>query len=369
MRTRFAVFVGILQSILFLAHWLLYETWASFLTPKHPQGLSAVLVGLAVLSITFVPASFLAWRYHHPVVRAFYTTAAVWLGILTLLSIASVLCWAIYTPVVLLEIRLNMHVFATVLFSAAAAVGIYGIVNAARVRVRPVKVHLPNLPESWRGRVAALVTDLHLGPIHGHCFVRRLVAQLKGLRPDILFIAGDLYDGTAADVDGLTQPLAGLSLPFGAYFVAGNHEQFRDGRRYFDVVQKHGLRVLDNEKVTVDGLQIVGVHYGDSTNSERFRSILRTAALDPNRSSILLTHAPDRPWVADEAGISLQLSGHTHGGQFFPFTWFASRMYGRFVHGLQRLGNLLVYTSCGAGTWGPPLRLGTKPEIVLIQFA
>jgi hypothetical protein len=251
----------------------------------------------------------------------------------------------------------------------AALAGVYGLANAFTIRVRRISVQLPNLPESWRGRVAALVSDLHLGVIQGHCFIQRIVDKVTRSQPDIVFIAGDLYDGTAADVDGLTRHLGALSAPFGAYFVAGNHEQFRDHTEYIDAVKRHGLTVLNNEKVTVDGLQIVGVHYRDSINLDRFRSILREAALDQSRSSILLTHTPDRVRIAQEEGISLQLSGHTHGGQFFPFTWIASRIHGKFVHGLQRLGNLLIYTSCGVGTWGPPLRLGTAPEIVLIQFA
>ncbi len=100
----------------------------------------------------------------------------------------------------------------------------------------------------------------------------------------------------------------------------------------------------------------------------RFRAALRATAVDRTRASILLTHAPDRLSITEEEGFSLQLSGHTHGGQFFPFTWITSRLYGKFVYGLQRLGNLLVYTSYGAGTWGPPLRVGTSPEIVLLQF-
>jgi len=143
---------------------------------------------------------------------------------------------------------------------------------------------------------------------------------------------------------------------------------FEEGKNPAALSLEWGVRVLNNEKVTVDGLQIVGVHYSDSTNDDHFRSVLRHADVDRDRASILLTHAPDRLKIAEEEGFSLQLSGHTHGGQFFPFTWITSRMYGKFVYGLQRLGNLIVYVSYGAGTWGPPLRLGTTPEIVLIQF-
>jgi predicted MPP superfamily phosphohydrolase len=127
--------------------------------------------------------------------------------------------------------------------------------------------------------------------------------------------------------------------------------------------------VLENEKIILDGLQIVGVHYHDSSNVERFRAILRRVALDRNAASILLVHNPNRLPLAAEAGISLQLSGHTHLGQFVPFTKIVSRIYGKYAYGLNRFGDLQVYTSCGVGTWGPPMRLGSNPEIVLIQFA
>jgi predicted MPP superfamily phosphohydrolase len=115
-------------------------------------------------------------------------------------------------------------------------------------------------------------------------------------------------------------------------------------------------------------LDLVGVHHGALVHSETFRSILRKVSLDPKRPSILLAHAPEQLRIAEEEGISLQLSGHTHRGQFFPWTWVTSRIYGPFVYGLKRLGRLLVYTTSGAGTWGPPMRLGAAPELVLIQF-
>jgi predicted MPP superfamily phosphohydrolase len=129
-----------------------------------------------------------------------------------------------------------------------------------------------------------------------------------------------------------------------------------------------GVRVLDNEKVIVDGLQIVGVNYRDATHGEHFRKTLRKTGFDRGQASILLTHAPDRIQVSAKEGISLQLSGHTHHGQFWPWTLAAERMYGKYVYGLQRLGEMQIYTSCGAGTWGPPLRVGSSPEIVAIVF-
>jgi predicted MPP superfamily phosphohydrolase len=234
--------------------------------------------------------------------------------------------------------------------------------------VKRITVKLPHTPQSWRGRVAALVSDTHLGHVRTYGFSRRIVTLLERLGPDTVFIAGDLYDGTKADLDRLVAPWKDLSTPFGAYFVTGNHEEFSDPAKYLHAVKHSGICVLNNEKVTIDGLQIIGVQYRDSGDGERFRSILRRAALDRGRASILLTHAPHGLAIAEGEGISLQLSGHTHGGQLFPFTWIASRLYGPYAYGLKRFGNMAVYTSSGAGTWGPPLRVGTQPEIVLIRF-
>jgi predicted MPP superfamily phosphohydrolase len=298
----------------------------------------------------------------------FYTLSAVWLGILNFFFLAACLCWAILAVSRLFGSHPDRRTLALVLFGVALAASFYGIINAAWTRVKRITVKLPNLPESWRGRVAALVSDTHLGHVRSLGFMRRIVAMLTRLKPDIVFIAGDMYDGTAVHADKLAAPWASFSAPLGAYFVTGNHEEFTDPSQYLNAVRRSGVHILNNEKVMVDGMQIVGVHFRDSANDDRFRSVLRQAAIDRDHASILLTHAPDRLKITEEEGISLQLSGHTHGGQFIPFTWITNRIYGKFVYGLQRLGNLMVYTSYGAGTWGPPLRLGTSPEIVLIQF-
>jgi len=368
-RTRIAVIIAILQSILFLAHWFVYETWARFLGIRDPGALSEPQIAFALLSVSFVIASLLAFRYSNLFVRLLYITAASWLGILSFCFFAACSCQILYLVVRLIGIHLPRRPLGVAFFSLATFAGLYGIVNASLTRVRRIAIELPNLPASWRGRVAALVSDTHLGHVRGYGFARKIVKMLNRERPDIVFIAGDLYDGTAADVKRLAQPWAEIIAPLGAYFVTGNHEEFADRRKYLGALGQAGIRVLENEKITVDGLQIVGVHYREAANSERFRAILQKATLDRNKASVLLTHAPHRLSIPEQEGVSLQLSGHTHGGQFFPFTLIASRVYGGYAHGLKLWGRLKVYTSSGAGTWGPPVRLGANPEVVLIQFA
>ena len=368
LRVRVVGFIAAIQSILFVAHWFVYETWRVFRAVPDPPGITRLQVALAVLSVSFVAATLLAFRYSNRWVRWFYRMAGVWLGVLNFCFVAACACWVVYLGSRLFGLRLGRPAIAGTLFGLAIVTSIYGIINARWVRVKRVKVALANLPQSWRGRVAALVSDVHLGHVNGSGFIRRIVAMLLRLRPDVVFITGDLYDGTKVNPDDLAAPWKELSPAFGTYFVTGNHEEFSDPTRYLDAVKSSSIRVLDNETVTVDGLQIVGVHYRDSANPDRFRSILEDASLDRSRSSILLAHAPHGLAIAEKQGVSLQLSGHTHGGQLFPFTWFTRRVFGEYAHGLKRFGALMVYTSSGAGTWGPPMRVGTRPEIALIEF-
>ena len=368
LRTRISIFIAIVQSVLLLVHLAIYATWTFFLGPFDPIHRLELRVALAVLSVSFVAASLLSRLYSNWMVRAIYAVAAVWLGFVNFFFLAVCTCWIVYLLPALFGIHLQRMTLGVLFFGLAVLIALYTVINAARTRVTRISIKLPNLPPSWRGRTAALVSDLHLGHIRNRGFLRRIVSMLTQLRPDILFIPGDLFDGTDIDADRLAEPWAKFSAPFGAFFVTGNHEEFSSPAKYLDVVKRSGIRVLENEKVVIEGLQIVGVHYHESTNVERCRSILQQASLDPAAPSILLIHTPDRMPVAAEAGISLQLSGHTHRGQFFPFTIIVRRIYGKFAYGLNRLGNLLVYTSCGVGTWGPPMRLGTNPEIVLIQF-
>ncbi len=369
MRSRIAVFVVIVQTILLLAHWFIYSTWVRFRAIPDPPGISSLEAAVVLLGVSFVAASLIAYRSTSPLARLFYKAAAVWIGTVNFLFLAACLCWLAYAGAALARVQMNWPMWTAAIFSVALLASVYGIVNARWVRLRRVKVELPNLPAAWHGRVAALVSDVHLGHVNGSGFLRRIVARLARLKPDIIFITGDLYDGTMVNPVEGAAPWGGISPQWGKYFVTGNHEEFRDPTHYLDAIRQAGVRVLDSEKVDVDGLQIVGVDYHDSIKLDRFQSVLQRAQIQRDRASILLAHSPHALAIPAEAGISLQVSGHTHGGQVFPFTWFTRRIFGAYTYGLKRFRDMWVYTTTGAGTWGPPMRVGTEPEIVLIEFA
>lgn len=194
------------------------------------------------------------------------------------------------------------------------------------------------------------------------------MARVNALQPHVVFIGGDLFDGARIDLDASAEPWRAIRAPAGSFFVTGNHDEFSDSSKIMEAVRKVGVRVLDNAMVTVQGLQLVGVHDGVGGNDQEFRETLARAQVDRNRPSILLYHRPTHLSIAAEAGISLQLSGHTHRGQFWPWSHLVARIYGPFAYGLHRFGTLQVITSSGVGTWGPPVRVATRSEIVLIQF-
>jgi len=361
-------FATVIQTILFLTHFFIYKTWTFAAAGSEPSAFAWLKATVGALSVSFLGATLLAFRFTNPVVRTLYRIAAVWLGIVSFLFFAAGASWIVFGVTQLAGADVNFHKIVGVLYAAAVLSGVAGLLNAGWTRIRRIRVRLENLPETWRGRTAALVSDLHLGHVRNGGFLRRIVARVMRENPDAVFLAGDLYDGTAIDAAKAAEPLRDLRAPQGTYFVAGNHEQFGDDSRYLQAVRNAGVRVLHNEKVEADQLQIVGVPYNHASQDEHFQKVLRQIGVDRTRASILVTHAPDRPHIAEKEGISLQVSGHTHVGQFFPWTWMARRIYRQFVYGLSRVGKMMIYTSSGAGTWGPPLRLGSSPEIVFFQF-
>jgi len=321
-----------------------------------------------LLALAFVPVTLAGRFWKHPVIKALTLAVSTAVGALNLALIAAAGTWCAVGISLLFGLPVENRSIAFAFYGAGAVVMIYGLLNAAQLRVTRVTVALPNLPPVWVGRTAALVTDLHLGNIRGVGFARDVVARLAALGPDAVFIAGDLFDGAAIDHEAAAAPWSKLVAPLGIYFVTGNHDEFACRTAVLAAVRRAGIHVLDNAKIDLQGLQVVGVHDAEASDPGLFREILSRIRVSREKPSILLSHQPANLPIPEEAGISLQLSGHTHAGQFWPWSTLVRRFYGPFAYGLHRFRRLLVLTSSGAGTWGPPLRIGTRSEIVLIKF-
>ncbi len=361
LRRRIVSFLTVVLAILLAGTTLVCLTWIHFCQlPVSPWWMAVPFC----LTLAFVATSIWGRFHSHPLLDFVYGISAVWLGFLNYLLFASIAAWILDGIT-----RLDTKCIGALCFGSATVITLYGLINAFRLRITPMTVKLADLPEAWRGRTVALVVlTVHLGHVRRAGISRRIVAAVEQLRPQIVCISGDLFDGPEADFDALLAPWKNISGSLPIYFVSGNHEEFTGRRKYLKAAEGAGLHVLNNEKVEADGLQIVGVHDEELHDPERYNAILQRAQLDRNRASVLLAHQAVHLEISRDADISLLLSGHTHGGQIWPWIHVARRVHGKFVHGLNSFGPLQVLTSNGVGTWGAPMRVGTKSEIVLIRL-
>jgi predicted MPP superfamily phosphohydrolase len=354
--------IVIIVALLSAVHFMVYEGIILGFLIDNVRILFVLKIIFGVLSVSFISAMLIGRKYNNILTRALYYVSAVWLGFLLYFFIASVLY------IVFLLIFPASILMAGFLFSVATVIGIYGVLHAANVRIKRVSISIPDIDPRWKGRKAVLVADFHLGLIYGQKYLRKIAQSITTLAPDIVFISGDIFDGMAINAREVLTPLAHLALPLGIYAVLGNHEEFSDSADFVNALRQAGIRVLLDEKVEVEGVAIVGVDYTTTVSKNDFQNVLQKIDIASTTASILLKHVPLHIDVAEKKGISLQLSGHTHQAQVFPFNLLTPIIFRGFDYGLNRSGATQVLTTSGAGTWGAPVRVGTQSEIVLITF-
>jgi hypothetical protein len=258
----------------------------------------------------------------------------------------------------------------------ALAVTFIGFVNARRVaRVVKVDVPIAGLPEALHGYAIAQISDIHVGPTIKRAYLNAIVNRVNALNADAIAVTGDLVDGSVQRLALHTEPLGRLRAPDGAFFVTGNHEYYSGAEEWIAEVRRLGLTVLlnghvvrrrDGASLVIAGVTDYSAHHFNPAHRSDPRAALAGAPQDA-AVKILLAHQPRSAPAARDAGFDLQLSGHTHGGQFFPWNLFVP-LQQPFVAGLHRVGRLRVYTSRGTGYWGPPKRFGAPSEITLVRL-
>ena len=251
--------------------------------------------------------------------------------------------------------------------------GVYYARRNAPVKI--IDVPIPGLAAALHGFKIVQITDIHIGPTIKRGYVEKIVATVNGLKADLIAVTGDVVDGTVPRLAADAQPLGALSARHGTFFVTGNHEYYSGADEWIVEFRRLGFRVLMNEHVVVnhDGAHAVvaGVTDFNAGNVDPAHMSSPAKAIQGAPRDIpfrlLLAHQPRSAAAASEAGFTLQLSGHTHGGQFLPWMFFI-RFQQPFVHGLGKLNDLWVYTSRGTGYWGPPIRLAAPSEVTLLRL-
>lgn len=259
--------------------------------------------------------------------------------------------------------------------SGVAALGATGVAvrsGLADVTIPEVPVKLERLPPQLSGLTVVQMSDIHVGPLIGQRFVRTIVEKSNALKPDVVVLTGDLVDGSVRELRAHTELLGKLRARWGVYFVTGNHEYYSGVESWMKELQRLGIRVLRNEHVRIGDAASIDLAGVDDAQAHRFgnghgEDVERAVqGRDPERELILLAHQPKAIEAAARAGAGLQLSGHTHGGQIWPFRH-AVGLVQPYVDGLHRHGDRTqIYVSRGTGFWGPPMRLAAPAEITKI---
>lgn len=384
------MFIVILGAVVALMHVYLWKRLVKDTTrPGRARWvLSAVLAGLAALLI----AALLLPRVFGPADAGWYAWPGyLWFGVAAYL----LLTLLVLEPVRLLLRRwirgapsarepedpnaLSRRMFlarASAVAAGAASVGLVGVGTATALRppdLLRVPVRLGALDPAFRGFRIAVVSDIHLGPLLGRAHTERIVGMINEAEADLVAIVGDLVDGTVAELGSAAAPLRDLAAPDGAFFVTGNHEYFVDDTaEWLREMARWGVHPLRNENTPIRrgaavlnlaGVNdLVGERHSDGPDFDRALS-----GLSSGGPTILLAHQPVLVEEAAARGVDLQLSGHTHGGQMWPFHYLV-RAAQPSLAGLTRIDDTQLYVTRGAGFWGPPVRVGAPPDITILTL-
>ena len=379
--------VALFAAVLGGGHWYIAER--VIVEARLPAGYERALllaIGLCAAALVLQPIGERLLR--PPLSRVIAWPASLWMGVFFYLFLGVAFSDLLLLGVDLLSpkqlhaaagvpeqadglARVRSAVVVAVAFSLAAA-GLRG--GLALPALERLEVWLERWPAALDGFRIVQLSDIHIGPIRGRAFSRHLAERVNALSPDLIAVTGDLVDGSVSRIADEVAPFAALRAANGVFFVTGNHDHYSGAARWCDVVRGLGIRVLRNERVTVEvgdaSFELAGVDdhrsgLESASSGEDLDAAL--AGLPPERPVILLAHDPSTFKRASAMHVDLQISGHTHGGQIWPFGYFV-RLAIPFVAGLYRRGAAQLYVSRGAGFWGPPMRLFAPAEITEIRL-
>lgn len=308
-----------------------------------------------VFAISYPAATVLERTVSHIITRIFYTIASAWMGI------------SFFVISLLLGYEILKFIFNIPPFTAgigiiviASIISAYSIINSMFLETKELEISISTLK---RDMTLVQLSDIHLGSIRNSGFMKKIVEKTNALNPDIVLITGDTADGSAKLHPYMFNTIDNLKAP--VFLGMGNHDFYEGLDNVLEVLKTTNINVLRDEIAEFEGLQIIGVDY--SLERNYLKKILPQIEIDNSKPSILMYHVPTEVETANEHGIDLQLSGHTHKGQLFPFN-FLGRLVFPYFNGLYNYNGTQLYVSQGTGTWGPPMRLGSKNEVTLIKL-
>lgn len=337
------------------------------LVPQSMQGLHTYLwIPFAVFPILLIATTTLSNFAYFGWTKPLYVVSSLWLPALIYLFIGALIIrfyLLLGTNIQIIPAQI-LGLILLVIFTALMTFGVY---KATTYQVVTHEIEAPELHDAWSNKKIVLFSDSHLGLSRGEMFTKKIVSTINELAPDAVFIAGDLIDGPIIPYTRDLAPLKDIKSTYGTFYAAGNHDEYnREQLKYLDALSKT-VTVLNDKKIIVNDTQIIGIEYATEPFEGTTARLINTG-YEADVPSIVILHDPKNVPALAEAGTSLSFSGHTHGGQFWPFSMIVNSIYKDLTKGTAYVGKHAHFTTVGVGTWGPLFRLGTQPEIVVIKI-
>ncbi len=381
------MFFPILLAILLTAHFLVYDFFIRAFAMQSKKSRTKVRLTLEILFLGFIASFALLRQEEGLLAKIFGASFGVWFGVLMNLIWMVLVAWIVIGAIRIFRKKINFRLIGQIVIFCAIAYSLLGAWNVFHPRVKNIEIELKNLPQAWDGKTIVQISDLHLGGILGESFLKKIIGEINQINPEIVVITGDVLDGSADGIEKYIHLLNEIQTKSGVYFVSGNHEGYRGTEDSLKILRKLDIRILENEVVDLAGLQLIGISHPENGESRDVPKIIESNPIfDREKVNILLFHSPtsiggkevqhqNLYWspnvdfqAARNLGIDLQLSGHTHGGQIFPFTLLAKWIYGGYEYGLHQEDDFTIFITKGTGVWGPMLRSGGRSEIVAIKL-
>jgi uncharacterized protein len=242
------------------------------------------------------------------------------------------------------------------------------LIQARFIKITKYEISLKNVPTSWNGKTAVLVSDTHFGIINHKKFSDKIVKKILEINPDFVLHSGDFYDGPYNNTAIITESWKNLTAKIPVFYAPGNHEEYGPYTEFINSIKNAGITVLQDNSIVYDGVQIAGITYRANKQRELVGKVLETMNLDKIMPTILINHPPTFQKEAQSVGVDLMVSGHTHRGQFWPNNFITMMIYGKYYYGSKNYEDMSAITTSGVGTAGPAMRLWNTPEMVLITF-
>lgn len=363
---RIFIFLFTFMGIVALGSWFSFTIFKMYGVFRNPFIYKIILTLYVLLPIIFLITNIIGRTTYSKINSFFYTISAVWIGALLYLFMTAFVLAFLYFFIKTLPIKV-LFIIGTQLFLLTWCVVIYALYNASMPTVTTFEVVAPRLAPLWSNKKIILFSDTHLGNVRGKQFTQKVVDLVNSQKPDLVLMAGDMIDGPKIPYTDFADPFKDIRSTYGTYYTPGNHEWYNIEPDIFLNVMKNITKELIDDKIRVNGTELIGINYAEQTK-EGVLSQLKKTKLDKNIPSISIMHDPKYNDLLRENGVDLVVSGHTHCGQFWPLNYIVKAVYGKKMHGVRQFENSATVTTCGIGTAMVPFRLGNTPEIVVIEI-